>query len=69
MTKLKLAGALLATSMLASAAWAEDVTLTIDATYLFGEPVGNATVSIKQYRLEHVYAWYGYDEESCISNR
>ncbi|MEM7333356.1 MAG: Ig-like domain-containing protein, partial [Chloroflexota bacterium] len=41
----------------------EDLTLTIDASYFIGEPVPNATVMIKQYRLEQVYSWYGYDED------
>ncbi len=41
----------------------EEVTLSIDANYFFGEPVPNADVTIKQYRLQHVYWWHSESDE------
>jgi hypothetical protein len=38
-------------------------TLTVQADYFFGEPVANATVTIKKYRLQKNYCWW----EACAS--
>lgn len=43
----------------------ENVQLTIEAAYFYGEPVSNGRVTVKQFRLEHNYG-YGISQQEYI---